>query len=100
MALHADWSEFLKSLNASRARFVVGAHALAVHGHPRFTGDLDVLVEPSPANARRVLAALEAPAPEFVELNSPRPSRAPRGAPAPRHPPSVSWSSSPCRRTE
>lgn len=61
MALHADWSEFLKSLNASRVRFVVvGAHALAVHGHPRFTGDLDVLVEPSPANARRVLAALEA----------------------------------------
>ncbi len=38
---------------------VVGAHALAYHGAPRFTGDLDVLVRPDDANALRVLAALD-----------------------------------------
>ena len=37
---------------------VVGAYALAFHGVPRYTGDLDVLVRPDAANARRVLAAL------------------------------------------
>ena len=37
---------------------VVGAHALAVHGIPRATGDLDILVQANPANAERVLAAL------------------------------------------
>jgi len=38
---------------------VVGAHALAYHGAPRFTGDLDVLVRPDKTNAHRVLAALD-----------------------------------------
>jgi hypothetical protein len=36
----------------------VGAHALAAHGVPRMTGDLDVLIEPTPTNARRVWKAL------------------------------------------
>jgi hypothetical protein len=45
----------------ARCRYlVVGGHALAVAGHPRFTQDLDVLVEPTPANARRVGRALKA----------------------------------------
>ncbi|HEY3445956.1 MAG TPA: nucleotidyltransferase [Myxococcales bacterium] len=48
-------------LNSNRVRYVVvGAHALGAHGQPRFTGDLDVLVEPTHLNARRVLAALKA----------------------------------------
>jgi hypothetical protein len=37
---------------------VVGAHALAVHGVPRATGDLDLWVEPTPTNAARVWRAL------------------------------------------
>ena len=37
---------------------IVGAHALAVHGVPRATGDLDVLVRPTADNARRVMTAL------------------------------------------
>ncbi len=37
---------------------LVGAHALAVWGQPRFTRDLDILVEPTAANARRLCAAL------------------------------------------
>jgi hypothetical protein len=54
-----DWSEFIASLNRQRVRFiVVGAHALAVLGRPRHTGDLDVFVQPTAANAERVAAAL------------------------------------------
>lgn len=61
MALHADWREFLSLLNRNKVRFViVGAHALAAHGQPRFTGDLDVLVDATKANAERVIAALSA----------------------------------------
>ena len=39
---------------------MVGAYALAAHGRPRATGDLDVWVEPSPGNAPRVMRALAA----------------------------------------
>ncbi len=57
--MNDDWREFLRALCARRVRFVViGAHALAVLGRVRYTQDLDVLVEPTPANARRVVAAL------------------------------------------
>jgi hypothetical protein len=61
MVLHPDFRDFVASLLSHRVRFVVvGAHALAAHGRPRLTGDLDVLVEPTPPNARRVIAALSA----------------------------------------
>jgi len=57
--LPPDWNEFLGLLGSHRVRFlVVGAHALAAHGRPRATQDLDVLVQPTEANARRVGAAL------------------------------------------
>jgi hypothetical protein len=56
-----DWSEALEALATAGARFiVVGAHALAVHGVPRATQDLDVWVEPTPENAEKVWAALAA----------------------------------------
>lgn len=56
-----DFSEFLASLNAARVRYlVVGAYALAVHGAPRNTLDLDVLVEPTAANGQRLVRALAA----------------------------------------
>lgn len=59
MALHPDWLALLSLLRSENARFlIVGAHALAVHGVPRFTGDLDILVERSPENAAAVMAAL------------------------------------------
>lgn len=38
---------------------IVGGYALAFHGAPRFTGDLDILVKPEAANAQRILTALE-----------------------------------------
>lgn len=59
MDLHRDFAEFLQCMTSRRARFlVVGAHALAAHGRPRYTGDLDVLIDRTPANAERVLRAL------------------------------------------
>lgn len=58
--LSDDWREFLSLLISYRVRFVVvGGHAVAVHARPRFTKDLDVFVDPTPANARRLLAALQ-----------------------------------------
>jgi len=54
-----DYEEFIAALNAHGARYlVVGAHAVALHARPRATGDLDLLLDPTAANARRVLAAL------------------------------------------
>ena len=56
-----DWKEFLECFNAHRVEYmVVGAHALAHHGAPRMTGDLDLLVRPTPENGQRVLDALKA----------------------------------------
>ena len=58
MTLPPEWNEFIGLLCAARVRFlVVGAHAWAVHGRPRATGDLDLFVEPSPANAARLATA-------------------------------------------
>ena len=56
-----DWIEFLTALATANVRFlVVGAHALAVHGLPRGTQDLDVWIERSPENAARTWQALGA----------------------------------------
>jgi len=61
MELAPDFDEFFASLNAHDVEFlVVGAYALAVHGAPRYTGDIDVFIRPTPANARRLLQALSA----------------------------------------
>ena len=57
--MNADFIDFLAALLRADARFlIVGAHAMAVHGVPRATGDLDVWVAPDPANAERVWTAL------------------------------------------
>ncbi len=54
-----DFVDLLSELNRERVRFiVVGAYALAAHGVPRATGDLDVWVDPEPGNAARVHRAL------------------------------------------
>lgn len=56
-----DFLDILHALVDAGAEFlIVGAHAMALHGVPRATGDLDLLVRPTTANARRVLRALEA----------------------------------------
>lgn len=54
-----DYEAFIAALNAHGVRYlVIGAHAVALHAKPRATKDLDILLEPSAENARRVLAAL------------------------------------------
>jgi hypothetical protein len=55
----SDFEELFAAFNARAVKaLVVGGHALAFHGHPRYTKDLDVFIEPSPANALRLLEAL------------------------------------------
>ena len=55
-----DFREFVALLNSSGVKFlIVGGHAVAFHGHPRFTGDLDVWVATDPKNAVRVEQALK-----------------------------------------
>ncbi len=57
--LHPDFDDLLALFAAHDVRYlVVGAHALATHGVQRATGDLDLWVEPTTANAARVMAAL------------------------------------------
>lgn len=54
-----DFIDVVRCLDAENCDFVVvGAHALAAHGAPRATGDLDVLVRAEPDNAARVYRAL------------------------------------------
>ena len=56
-----DWAEILFALLDAEAHFlVVGAHALAVHGVPRATQDLDIWIQPTQDNASRVWRALAA----------------------------------------
>jgi hypothetical protein len=57
--LNEDFRDILRMLIEEGARFlVVGAHALAVHGVPRATGDLDIWIERDPANSEHVFNAL------------------------------------------
>jgi hypothetical protein len=59
MALNKDWREFLELLNSRGVDYVIiGAQSLAFHRRPRHTGDLDILVRPTPDNARLLLALL------------------------------------------
>ena len=60
MELNPDFQEFLQSFVDHDVRFlIVGGYALAAHGHPRYTKDLDVWVWTDPSNAARVIEALD-----------------------------------------
>lgn len=61
LRLNKDFVELLSALSSATARFViVGGYAVGYHSEPRYTKDLDVLVEPTRVNAARVLEALRA----------------------------------------
>ena len=50
--LSKDFNEFIELLNENRVKYlVVGGYAVALHGHRRYTKDLDVWIELSPDNA-------------------------------------------------
>ena len=57
--LQTDLSEFVRLLNFHKVEYVVvGGHAVAFHGHPRFTGDIDFFINATEDNALRVLEVL------------------------------------------
>jgi len=64
--LNPDFKDMLSVFDEERVEFlVVGAYAMAAHGAPRATGDLDFWIRPSEENAERVIRALM----KFGELN-------------------------------
>lgn len=59
MELQQDFKELLALLNSQKVEYIIiGAHALAFHGAPRYTGDLDIFVRNSSENAERIMAVL------------------------------------------
>ena len=59
MVLNQDFKEFLESLNNNQVRYlVIGGYAVALHGHPRYTKDIDIWIDRSAENAERMIAAL------------------------------------------
>jgi hypothetical protein len=57
--LPPDFREFLRFLDAERVEYLlIGGYAVAFHGYPRTTEDLDIWVASSPENARRVVRAI------------------------------------------
>ena len=58
MVLNPDFKEFIQSLNDNQVRYlVIGGYAVALHGHPRYTKDLDVWIEMTPENAAKMVQA-------------------------------------------
>ena len=59
--LSNDLREFIHLLNTKSVKYViVGAWALAFHGRPRYTGDVDIFVAREPDNADRLMEVIEA----------------------------------------
>jgi predicted nucleotidyltransferase len=61
MILSPDFRDFIGSLEDNGVRYlVVGGYAVAFHGHPRYTKDIDIWIEREEVNAQRIVLALEA----------------------------------------
>jgi hypothetical protein len=59
MKTEKDYEELLGLLNKNRVKYcIVGAYAVAFYAMPRYTKDIDILIEPTRANARRILKTL------------------------------------------
>jgi len=60
MILAEDFEDFVKLLNQKKVEYmIVGGYALAFHGKPRHTGDLDISINISEENAKRMLKVLK-----------------------------------------
>jgi len=71
MEVQKDFRDLLELLNAHKVEYlIVGAYALAFHGAPRYTGDIDIYVKPNPTNAQRIMAALNGFGFGSVELSA------------------------------
>ncbi|MFM9972764.1 MAG: hypothetical protein ACKVQK_30680 [Burkholderiales bacterium] len=59
--LNKDFKEFAELLNSTRVEYlIVGGYALAAHGHPRYTGDLDIWLRREKGNADNLIRVLDA----------------------------------------
>ena len=57
--LNQDFKEFIQLLNDNQVKYlVIGGYAVAVHGHPRYTKDIDIWIEISEENAQKLVTAL------------------------------------------
>jgi predicted nucleotidyltransferase len=60
LTLNQDFKEFIQSLNDNGVRYlIVGGYAVALHGHPRYTKDIDVWLWLNEQNAAQMMKALE-----------------------------------------
>lgn len=60
MILNEDFKEFIQLLNENKVQYlIIGGYAVALHGYPRYTKDIDIWVEGTPNNAKRILKTLE-----------------------------------------
>lgn len=58
--LNQDFKEFIQLLNDNHVRYlVIGGYAVALHGYPRYTKDIDIWIEMKPDNAANMVKALE-----------------------------------------
>jgi hypothetical protein len=59
MVLSKDFKEFVELLNSNQVKYlIVGGYALAFHGHPRYTKDIDIWILTDPKNAKKMLMVL------------------------------------------
>ena len=59
MRVEKDYEEFLGLLNKYQVKYcIIGAYAVAFWGYPRYTKDIDILIEPTKENAKRIISAI------------------------------------------
>lgn len=57
--LNQDFKEFIQLLNKNQVKYlVIGGYAVAIHGHPRYTKDIDIWLEMSEENSQKLIKAL------------------------------------------
>jgi len=60
MKVEKDYEEFLKLLNKNKIKYcIVGAYAIGFHARPRYTKDMEILIEASKTNARKIIQTLD-----------------------------------------
>lgn len=60
MIFEQDFIDFIQLLNDNEVKYmIVGAHALSLHGRPRYTGDLDIWIKPDKNNAKKMVKVIK-----------------------------------------
>ena len=61
MTLDPDFEDFIQFLNQYEVDYmIVGGYAMAFHGSPRYTGDLDIWIDISESNAEKMILVIKA----------------------------------------